>query len=441
MNRVLAVGIAICLLFVSSQSQSCDLKHDKNNVKNSKVLILGGGIAGITAARTLEVNGIDFIILEAGKEIGGRIRSDSETGVELGASWIHGVDPYNKARHPLWREWMNCNDGYGPNGSPTPYPTSVYSKNKQDFIDITEFESELERFVEIFENIEQEADDAPISTSMREKLTEKDWVPISALQNFTEWVVVDFCIATKPENLSVPLYYHLAYTDFLGSEDGVADDYLVTDIKGYNFVVECLATKFMEEKVKLDSQVTEIKWNDDCVCATVNGNEQYCGEYAIMTFSIGVLQDAIRGRNTKTDVTFDPELPQRKKDAILDVPMVYYARVYLIFNEITFLNTTDDYQQVIGYVSNYRGYYPVYIHDRHHSNVLTVDVTGDLALCVEEQEPNITQAEIMEFSGKCTVIYQTLSILLCLTGAMILFSVVSGLHLMWELHLISLMNY
>ena len=67
---------------------------DKNNVKNSKVLILGGGIAGITAARTLEVNGIDFIVLEAGKEIGGRIRRDSETGVELGASWIHGVDPY-----------------------------------------------------------------------------------------------------------------------------------------------------------------------------------------------------------------------------------------------------------------------------------------------------------------------------------------------------------
>ena len=183
MNIILAA--IICLLFVGSQSQSCDQSSNKNI---TKVLILGGGIAGITAARTLEVNGVeDFIVLEAGKEIGGRIRSDSETGVELGASWIHGVDLLDKARHPLWREWMNCNDGYGPNGSPTPYPTSVYSKNKQDFIDITEFETELERFVEIFE---QEADDAPISTSMREKLTEKGWVPISALQNFTEWVVM-----------------------------------------------------------------------------------------------------------------------------------------------------------------------------------------------------------------------------------------------------------
>ena len=147
-----------------------------------------------------------------------------------------------------------------------------------------------------------------------------------------------------------------------------------------------------EDKVKLDSQVTEIKWNDDCVCATVNGIDQYCGEYAIMTFSIGVLQDAI---NTKTGVTFSPELPRKKKDAILDVPMVYYARIYLIFDEITFLNKTDDYQQVIGYVSNVRGYYPVYIHDKHHPNVLTVDVTGDLVLRVEKQEPNKTQAEIM----------------------------------------------
>ena len=47
-------------------------------------------------------------------------------------------------------------------------------------------------------------------------------------------------------------------------------------------------------------------------------------------------------------------------------------------------------------VSNYRGYYPISIHDRHHPNVLTLDVTGDLALRVEKQEPNITQAETME---------------------------------------------
>ena len=257
MNRVLAVGIAICLLFVSSQSHSCDRSSNKNV---TKVLILGGGIAGITAARTLEVNGIDdFIVLEAGKEIGGRIRSNSETGIELGASWIHGVDLLDKARHPLWREWMNCNDGHGPIGSPTPHPTSVYSKNKQGFINVTEYEIEhLERFVKICESIEQEADDTSISTSMRKKLTEKGWVPMSALETFTEWVVVDFCIATRPEYLSVPLYYHLAYTDFLGSEDGEAVDYLVSDIKGYNFVVECLARFFLEEKVELDSPVTEI---------------------------------------------------------------------------------------------------------------------------------------------------------------------------------------
>ena len=202
----------------------------------------------------------------------------------------------------------------------------------------------------------------------------------------------------EPRNVVGTTVLPLSLHRLFRLRDGEAVDYLVSDIKGYNFVVECLARIFLEDKVKLNSPVTEIKWNDNCVCATVNGNEQYCGEYAIMTFSIGVLQDAIRGRNTKTDVTFDPELPQRKKDAILDVPMVYYARVYLIFNdEITFLNRTDDfYQQVIGYVSDDRGYYPVYIHDRHHPNIITVDVTRDLALDVEKQEPNKTQDEIMK---------------------------------------------
>ena len=68
-----------------------------------------------------------------------------------------------------------------------------------------------------------------------------------------------------------------------------------------------------------------------------------------------------------------------------------------INDEITFLNRTDDfYQQVISYVSDDRGYYPVYIHDRHHPNIITVDVTRDLALDVEKQEPNKTQDEIMK---------------------------------------------
>ena len=65
---------------------------------------MGAGIAGVAAAWTLEVNGItDLLVLEAGDRLGGRIREDDSTGLELGANWIHGLDMRDKAHHPIWR--------------------------------------------------------------------------------------------------------------------------------------------------------------------------------------------------------------------------------------------------------------------------------------------------------------------------------------------------
>ena len=40
-----------------------------------KVLIVGGGAAGLAAAKTFESNGIDYVLLEAQDYLGGRIRT------------------------------------------------------------------------------------------------------------------------------------------------------------------------------------------------------------------------------------------------------------------------------------------------------------------------------------------------------------------------------
>ena len=51
-------------------AQSCSLDPDYE-AEQTDVLILGVGIAGIAAARTLEVNGIDnFLVIEATDRIG-----------------------------------------------------------------------------------------------------------------------------------------------------------------------------------------------------------------------------------------------------------------------------------------------------------------------------------------------------------------------------------
>ena len=65
-----------------------------------EVLVIGAGIAGLTAARDLAVDGYDVAILEARERIGGRIWTSHELGLpaDLGASWIHGFEDNPIAR-------------------------------------------------------------------------------------------------------------------------------------------------------------------------------------------------------------------------------------------------------------------------------------------------------------------------------------------------------
>jgi monoamine oxidase len=70
----------------------------------TRVVVVGAGIAGLTAARALHLSGIDVVVLEGRDRIGGRTNTVGlgEAAVDLGASWIHDgagspVLPYTDA--------------------------------------------------------------------------------------------------------------------------------------------------------------------------------------------------------------------------------------------------------------------------------------------------------------------------------------------------------
>jgi monoamine oxidase len=58
------------------------------NVDEPDVLVVGAGVAGIAAARTLRARGLSCLVLEAKDRIGGRAYTDA-TGFDHGASWLH----------------------------------------------------------------------------------------------------------------------------------------------------------------------------------------------------------------------------------------------------------------------------------------------------------------------------------------------------------------
>ena len=90
MNITAKVILMLLLLFVVERSSSSPVKMNK-----TKILILGAGLSGVTAAKTLLDKGItDFLILDGKNYTGGRIHAVPFSGlnIEAGANWIHFTD-------------------------------------------------------------------------------------------------------------------------------------------------------------------------------------------------------------------------------------------------------------------------------------------------------------------------------------------------------------
>lgn len=69
---------------------------------NPTVIIVGGGLSGLTAARQLHGAGIDFLLLEATDRIGGRVKTDVVDGYRLD----HGFQVLLTA-YPEVRRWLD----------------------------------------------------------------------------------------------------------------------------------------------------------------------------------------------------------------------------------------------------------------------------------------------------------------------------------------------
>ena len=386
------VLFAIVALFArSTSSTTC-------KDPNATVLVLGAGIAGLSAAETLSKNGIDdFLIIDQLDRIGGRVRSEKFAGgiVELGPQWLFFLDSTapEDVQNPVLPLIRHCNVTL----RPTPLgflPTVSYNQHGENIT--SEVMSASNRYSRVLSsqllsdiiNTLPEDSDIPMSEGLRAA----GWDPQTAIEEHTEGIQFDFPFS-KP-------------TDTAGLKDtgdrqlllrrvfgfgGTPLNFIVTNPEGYAALPRCIANGFLTEndpRVILGTTITGVSWEDECICATTATHRQYCAPYAIVTFSVGTLQRGV--------VNFTPNLPLIKHLTLNQFEMANFLKIYVAFNE-TFWDTNVD---MITYMDEIEGreYYPYFApwgaYFPENLPILEAFLTGDAAKRVASQSLNITRRQI-----------------------------------------------
>ncbi|UPK89086.1 hypothetical protein LCI18_000021 [Fusarium solani-melongenae] len=360
----------------------------------TKVAILGAGVAGITAAQTLHNASIDdFLILEHNDYIGGRIKhasfgkaSDGTSfTVELGANWVEGLENESGESNPIWRlaQKHKIKNVYTNN-------TEILTHDENGFTDYTDL---IDLFDEKWEVASQDAGyiltENLQDTSARAGLSLAGWKPTDMKMAAIDWYKWDFESAFPPEQSGFKYGVAGENATFKHFSDEMN---LVIDQRGFNTWVKGEAKEFLREndpRLRLNTTVKQIHYNTKGVKVDT---EDGCveAEYAICTFSIGVLQH--------NDVDFKPALPYWKRQAIEQFQMGTYTKIFMQFNE-TFW--PEDTHYFLYADPEQRGYYPLFQslsmpHFFPGSNILIGTVTAQQAYEVERQSDEKTKEEIME---------------------------------------------
>lgn len=343
--------------------------------EKKKVLILGAGVSGITAAKTLFEQGVtDFLVLEGQSYIGGRIRQASfaEMKVEMGANWIHHSDQDDNPLILL----KNKNDL---TATPSNYSRHIIrndmgadATNTHLFKEWTVARDKLFKLGEARGKEDIPPRDMPATTGLK-KL---GWRSDTPLKKLLSWSDINFQYGIGEEEAS------------LNNMGAAGEDTFINDQRGVWSLYRDFYSNF-PDKILVNQTVTRIKYNDESVEVTTAEGIIYAAEYALCTFSNGVLESKM--------VTFDPDLPDWKTEAIFRKRMVYYTKIFLKFPK----KFWDDSEFILHVSKQGTGHFPHFQNlDRpgffEGSKMLLATVTGDVALRIEAQDDSKTLDEVMQ---------------------------------------------
>lgn len=276
---------------------------------DTRVIVVGAGAAGLTAAKVLHEAGVSVIVLEARDRIGGRTYT-AEVGpaaVDLGAAWLHGfrgnpmadfAEAHGLSYTPDETDWATLYDEASGEAGDAGWTLM------EDAYD--DFESALPR-------LKRELGDTTVEAARRSWLDEQGLSEREArlaAHAIDQWMV-ELSYAGPIDD--VGLAYFWDEPELRGGDQ--------FPVGGYTTYIDALAEGL---DIRTDHPVTAIAWDADGVSLEAGG-ETFTGTHAIVTVPVGVLRAG--------SITFDPPLSAARQAALDRLDTGNLEKVVLVWDE------------------------------------------------------------------------------------------------------------
>ena len=293
-----------------------------NKIFDYEVIIVGAGIAGISAAKILDDNNISNIVIEANNRVGGRAKKAPESfghWFDLGCSYLHEgeINPFRAVAKSL-NVPIDHQNG------------DIFSIEKTKYL----------------------FGEKPLLINKKKKI-EKSYNNFLVELNFCRENVEDNRLSTCL-NINDPNYPILF--DYLTVLNGIeanlvsARDFASVN-EGKDLIIESGLANMIDKwatgiNINLNNQVKQINWGRKQIEIYTKSKKYVC-KSVLLTVSNGILANE--------DIAFIPKLPDYKIQAIHNLPMGILNKIGVLFEEGTFKD-------------NQLGWYVV-TPDKYHNNI------------------------------------------------------------------------
>jgi pseudooxynicotine oxidase len=272
-------------------------------------IVIGGGFAGITAARELRATGHSVLVLEARDRLGGRTwyKPDALAGrkLEMGGTWIHWVQPY------VWAELKRYRLGIVESPVPDTSVWFVGGQRKEGSYD--DVWGPLEKAMEAFGHDTRELLERPYEplrnpqVEVIDRLSVRDRIDeLDLAQEERDLLISYYCLCCNAPTAEGGLMTMLRWQALSNHDPGLFFEALAKYkfAEGTASLINAMV-KDADPEIRLSAPVAAVKQNGEGVTVETREGEEMTAATAVVTVPLNVLGA----------IEFSPALSEGKRAA------------------------------------------------------------------------------------------------------------------------------